>query len=180
MNCPNCNIEMNKGICLKCGYMENGNYIERFKKDDRNTDIRIYNEDYDEMNMNSKKIINLILGPLYFSYRNHLITGIIVSGLSLAILYFEILLTQSLLSLGNIFTLIAFFNTTFYILINRILYMGFSNSICLKLDRNRINKLKGKPNYMDLLVNHKNKSIAKIIINILIYIVIISIILFLK
>ena len=31
MICPKCNIELEKGICLKCGYMENGEQIEQIK-----------------------------------------------------------------------------------------------------------------------------------------------------
>ena len=52
MKCPNCNIELEKGICLKCGYMENGNTIEQFKDTNQHTNVRLYNEDYDEMNTN--------------------------------------------------------------------------------------------------------------------------------
>ena len=121
MKCPKCNVEMDKGICIKCGYMENGNYIEQFKKDDRNTNIRIYNEDFDEMNTNQKKYLNFLLGPFYFSYRNHLITGFIIGIIAYMIYSFEVKLTNALTSIGSIYTLIAFINVILYILINRIL-----------------------------------------------------------
>lgn len=176
MKCPNCNIEMDKGICLKCGYMENGNYIEQFKKEDKNTEIRIYNEDYDEMNTNQKKYLNFLLGPFYFSYRNHLITGFLTGIIAFLILYFEIILTQALTTIGSIFTLVAFLNITIYVIINRIFYMGFSNVICLAIDKHKIKKIKKKENYMDILVNHKSRSIAKIIIQVLLYIMLITII----
>lgn len=177
MICPNCDIEMNKGICLKCGYMENGNYIEQYKKEDRNTDIRIYNEDFDEMNTNQKKYLNFLLGPFYFSYRNHTITGFIIGIIAFIILYFEITLTNALTGIGSIFNLIAFFNITFYIIINRVLYMGFSNVICLTVDKYKIKKIKRKNNnYIDKLVKHKSRSLTQVIIHILLYIILISII----
>lgn len=168
MKCPNCNIELDKGICLKCGYMENGNKIERLKKSDKYTDIKIYNEDFDKMNSNQTKFLNFIMGPFYFSYRNHLIIGLLITILSLTILAFEIRLTESLQTIGSVFTLVSFFNTIFYITTNRVLYMAFSNVICIKLDNIKIEKLKQENNYMDKIVNHKNKNILYLILNIII------------
>ena len=94
MICPRCNIELDKGICLKCGYMDNGEQIEQFKKESKYDNIRIYNEEFDEMNTNQKRYLNLILGPLYFSYRNHLLIGTIISIISLFILKLELKLTN--------------------------------------------------------------------------------------
>ena len=168
MKCPNCNIDLEKGICIKCGYMDNGNKIERFKKTEKYTDIRIYNEEFDKMNLNQTKFSNFIMGPFYFSYRNHLIVGIIITILSLAVLAFEIRLTDSFLAIGSVFTLLSFFNTIGYITINRVLYMAFSNVICIKLDNMKIEKLKQEQNYMDKLTNHKSKNLLSLIINIII------------
>ncbi len=171
--CPRCNIELNKGICLKCGYMENGEQIGRFKKDDKYTNIRIYNDDFEQMNRNQKKFINLLLGPLYFSFRNHLIIGTIISIISFIILYFEIKITNYLLSIGTLCTLLAFFNTTFYILINRLLYMTFSNPICIKLDNIKIKRIiKKNKDYIPKLISHNAKSILTLLIQITIYIII--------
>ena len=173
MICPKCNVELEKGICLKCGYMENGEQIERFKKEDKYTDIRIYNEDFEIMNQNQKKYLNLLLGPIYFSYRNHLITGTIISIISFIILYFEMQLTNYLLSIGTLCTLLAFFNITFYVLINRILYMTFSNAICLKLDQIKIKGIKSKnKDYIPKLVIHHAKSILTLLLQIIICIII--------
>ena len=172
MKCPRCNLELEKGICLKCGYMGNGEQIERFKKEDKYTDIRIYNDDFETMNQNQQKYLNLLLGPLYFSYRNHLIIGTIISIVFFIILYFEMKLTNYLLSIGTLCTLLAFFNITFYILINRVLYMTFSNPICIKLDNIKIKKIKKKKNYIDKLVRHKSKSIISLILQLVIYIII--------
>ena len=67
--------------------------------------------------------------------------------------------------------LVAFFLTVFYPIVNRVLYMGFSNPICIKLDGIGIKKLEKHDNYMDLLVNHKCRSFGKLVIHILLYVV---------
>ena len=172
MLCPRCNIELENGICLKCGFAESGENIERFKKNDKYTDIRLYNDDFEEMNTNQYKIINFFMGPLYFSFRNHLIVGTIISLLAFLVLKFEIALTNYFLSIGTLCTLLAFFNVTFYAVINRALYMAFSNSICIALDKIKIKRIKSK--YEDpipVLVNHNSKSILTLLIQILIYII---------
>ena len=175
MICPRCNIELDKGICLKCGYMDNGEQIEQFKKESKYDNIRIYNEEFDEMNTNQKRYLNLILGPLYFSYRNHLLIGTIISIISLVILKLELKLTNYLLNIGSLCTLLAFFNATFYIFINRVLYMSFSNVICIKLDNIKIKIKKLNKNYIEKLVRHKSKSILSLILQIIIIIEIIMI-----
>lgn len=167
---------MKDKFCIKCGYMENGNYIEQFKKEEKYTDIRIYNENFDEMNTNQKRYLNFLLGPFYFSYRNHIITGFIIGIIEFLIYIFEMILTSALTSIGNIFTLIAFFNIIFYIVINRILYMGFSNAICLFIDKHKIMKIKRKNNnYIDKLIKHKSTSIIFILMHILLYAILIGI-----
>ena len=173
MKCPKCNVKLEKGICLKCGYMENGEQIERFKKKDKYTDIRIYNDEFETMNHNENKIINLLLGPLYFSYRNHLITGTIISILSYIIFTFEMKLTESFLEIGTLCTLLAVINITIYIVINRVLYMTFSNAICIELDKIKIKMIKKhNKNYINKLVEHKSKTLLTLLIQILFYIII--------
>ena len=173
MKCPKCQIELEKGICLKCGYMENGNQIEQFKKHEKYTDIRLYNEDFETMNHNEKTYINLLMGPLYFSYRNHLIAGTIISIIAFIILYLEIKLTDLILETGIFSTLLYFLNTIFYITINRVLYMSFSNIICIKLDNIKINRIKKKnKDYTKMLIKHNTKSIISLLIQILFYIII--------
>lgn len=173
MECPRCNIELENGICLKCGFVEDGQQIEQFKKNDKYTDIRIYNLDFEEMNTNQNKFVNFLMGPLYFSFRNHLIVGTIISILAYLVLMFEIRLTNYFLTIGTLCTLLAFFNITFYIVINRVLYMAFSNPICIVLDKIKIKRIKKhNKNYIDKFVNHNAKSILTLLIQILIYIII--------
>ena len=175
MKCPNCNIEMNNGICLKCGYMSNGNYIEQYKKTDKYTAIRMYNEDYDIMNYNSSKLLTFFLGPFYFSYRNHLLIGFLISIIDLLMFLLYININDSLNYLGSIFSVFAYFNTVFYPIINRAFYIGFSNTICIFIDKCMVKKLMLKSNYIDKLIKHKSKSFLKLFIHILLFIVVIII-----
>lgn len=173
MKCPKCKIELNKGICLKCGYMENGNQIDQFKENKKIEELRLYNEDFDKMNQNQKKYMNLIMGPLYFSYRNHLIVGTIISIIAFIILYLEIKLTELIQETGLLSTLLFFLNTIFYITINRVLYMAFSNIICIKLDKIKINRIKKKNvNCKEQLTKHKSRSIIMLLIQTIIYAII--------
>lgn len=167
MKCPNCNIELEKGICLKCGYMENGNTIEQFKDTNQHTNIRLYNEDYDEMNTNQNKCLNLIMGSYYFSYRGHLITGLISTIIASLILFLELKITNALEQLGSEIMLVIFLNATFYIIINRIIYMSFSNSICIGLDKCKSKKIKDT----NKLVNHKCRNLLYLIIHILLSVI---------
>lgn len=167
MKCPNCNIELEKGICLKCGYMENGNKIEQFKDTNQHTEVRLYNEDFDQMNTNQNKCLNLIMGSYYFSYRGHLITGLISTIIASLILLFEIKLTNAILALGNISLLMNFLNLTLYITINRIIYMSFSNPICIEIDKCKSKKIKDT----NKLVNHKCRNILYLIIHILLSVI---------
>lgn len=167
MKCPNCNVELEKGICLKCGYMENGNKIERFKDSNQHTEIRLYNEDFDEMNTNQNKFLNFIMGSYYFSYRGHLITGLISTIIATLVFLFEIKLTNALEILGSGAVLGIFLNTTFYVIINRVIYMSFSNPICIAIDKCKSKKIKNK----DKLIKHKCRNYMYLIIHILISII---------
>lgn len=167
MKCPNCNIELEKGICLKCGYMENGNTIEQFKDSDQHTNVRLYNEDYDEMNTNQNKCLNLIMGSYYFSYRGHLITGLISTIIASLILFLELKITNALGQLGSEIMLVIFINATFYIIINRIIYMSFSDPICIEIDKCKSKKIKDT----NKLVNHKCRNLLYLIIHILLSII---------
>ena len=167
MVCPKCNIELEKGLCIKCGYMENGNTIEQFKDTDQHTEVRLYNEDFDQMNTNQNKLLNLLMGSYYFSYRGHLLIGFISTIIASLILLFEIKLTNAFISLGSISILLIFLNTTLYITINRILYMSFSNPICIEIDKCKSKKIKDT----NKLVNHKCKNLLYLTIHILLSII---------
>ena len=111
------------------------------------------------------------MGSYYFSYRGHLITGIISSIIALLIFLFEIKLTNALKSLGSGTTIIIFLNTLFYIIINRVIYMSFTNPICIQIDKCKSKKIKDK----EKLIKHKCKNYLYLLIHILISIIIVLI-----
>ena len=105
--------------------------------------------------------------------RNHLLIGTIISILSYIIFMFEMKITDAFLSIGTLCTLLAVINITFYIVINRVLYMTFSNAICIELDKIKIKAIKKhNEKYIDKLVTHKSKSIISLLVQILIYILV--------
>lgn len=147
--------------------MENGNTIEQFKDSDQHTNVRLYNEDYDEMNTNQNKCLNLIMGSYYFSYRGHLITGLISTIIASLILFLELKITNALGQLGSEIMLVIFLNATFYIIINRIIYMSFSDPICIEIDKCKSKKIKDT----NKLVNHKCRNLLYLIIHILLSVI---------
>lgn len=163
MICPKCNVKMEKGICIRCGYMENGNVIEQFKDSNQHTEVRLYNEDYDQMNTNETKCLNFIMGSYYFSYRGHFIMGLISTIIAFTVLFFELKLTNALQQFGSATLILIFLNTTLYILINRIIYMSFSNLICIELDKCKAKKIKDT----EKLINHKCRNMIYLLIHIL-------------
>lgn len=147
--------------------MENGNTIEQFKDSDQHTNVRLYNEDYDEMNTNQNKCLNLIIGSYYFSYRGHLITGLISTIIASLILFLELKITNALGQLGSEIMLVIFLNATFYIIVNRIIYMSFSDPICIEIDKCKSKKIKDT----NKLVNHKCRNLLYLIIHILLSVI---------
>lgn len=147
--------------------MENGNTIEQFKDSDQHTNVRLYNEDYDEMNTNQNKCLNLIMGSYYFSYRGHLITGLISTIIASLILFLELKITNALGQLGSEIMLVIFLNATFYIIVNRIIYMSFSDPICIEIDKCKSKKIKDT----NKLVNHKCRNLLYLIIHILLSVI---------
>ena len=55
MNCPKCNSKMIDGVCIKCGYMENGLNI-KVNYDEKKSDLELFEKDYDNM-MHNKGLI---------------------------------------------------------------------------------------------------------------------------
>lgn len=179
MLCPNCKSEMKEDFCIKCGYMNNGNFINQHESQDKYQDIKIYNKQFETMNRNQKKWLNLILGPFYFSYRSHILVGTIIGIIDFLIFILTASIISALISIGNIYCLFAYFIIVFYVLTNRIMYMTFSNYLCIKIDDIKIKKIKKHhQNYTKKLQKHKSSSIIYILINILIYIIPIVIILY--
>lgn len=164
MICPKCKIEMKNGFCLRCGYMESGNIIQtQSKYDKRLEDIKLLNEDFDTMNRNENSFIAMILGNFYLCYHGHFFIGTLWGFLDLLLFYLIINFVSSF-----------YFIIAFYLLLTRILYGIFLNTICIKLDELKLKLIKKfyKDNYKEKLIKC-NKSIIYIFLTILIYIIII-------
>lgn len=139
MICPNCKVKMFNGCCLKCGLMENGNYIKHEKMDSKYDKVRNYNEDFDIMHRNENWYVPFTIGSLYFSYRNHLIIGLI----SMVIELIFIISPLYILSYTIFQDIISFFMVlTLSFVFERTLLSMLANPICIKLDQRKNNSKK--------------------------------------
>lgn len=165
MKCPKCNFSMVNGCCLKCGYMLNGNYVNKNEIKRELTDIELFDSDYDKMNRNSNWYLPFILGPFYFSYKGFFLLG-----------FFGVLFDYGVRVLATL-TPIPNPIIFMYFIINRFIYLIFANPFCLYMERKRINKIKANSinSYKDILKKNHNK-ISYILISIGIYTLIISLI----
>lgn len=165
MKCPKCEIELINGCCLRCGYLPNGNQIKyNYETIDKFKEQKLFNKNFDTMYRNEKLYINFILGPLYFSYRGHFILGTISVFIDFLLFWL----------VGNIAAMFSFFPIIMcvYMAINRIIYSGFSNVICLLIDNIRIKSIKKrcKDNYLEKLKDYKHKKIY-LLLTILFYLI---------
>ena len=169
MKCPNCNKEMKNNYCMVCGYMQNGNFVGECINE-KNNDIKIYQKNFDIMNQNENKILTMLMGPIYMSYKGYLVLGVILSILDIFFMY----LTIYIFSLIPFTISLSFLGFILYLLISRIIFMSFFNSLCLYIDNIKIKRIvkKYKNSYKNKLYKHNNKIIF-MILNILIYIIVI-------
>lgn len=168
MECKKCGGKIVNNVCIKCGYFINGEQIEE-KNIDKFKELKLFNEDFYIINNNKKQYIPFLIGPIYISYRGHILTGTILGILDCLLFY--------LIVINNVFML--FSNTILIyiaILINRIFWASFSNSICLILDKIKIKQIKSKykDNYIYKLKTYKHHKIYALI-TLLIYVMLIVI-----
>jgi len=170
MICPKCNGKIVDGCCTKCGYLENGNRIEN-NNIDKNEDLKLFNKDFEIINENRNLLWVFILGPLYFSYRGYFFLGTILGLIDYFIFYYFINTSIMVLVFG--ITMIG----PIYILINRLIYIIFSNYICLLIDKIKIKRIKKKykESYKDKLKEYKHNKYY-LIFSIIIYLALIFII----
>lgn len=170
MKCPKCNSNMMNGCCLKCGYMSNGNYVNKEEIKRNISDIELFDKDYDKMNRNSNSYLPFMLGPFYLSYK-----GNFWLGFFLGIFDYLIRILSSLTTIPLVCMII-------YFIISRLSYLIFANQLCIFLDKKKISKIKSKygDNYKEILNKHHNK-ISYIFLTIILYIFIVWLIfLFIK
>lgn len=153
MRCKKCDGKIIGGCCTKCGLLQNGNKINEAEID-KNEDLKLFNEDFDVINQNKNLFLIFIFGPLYFSYRGFFLLGTVLGIVDYLLLYY---LMNNVLNIvififgpGLVFIL--------YILINRLLYVIFSNYVCLLIDKYKVKKIKEKnqKNYKKILKKYKH------------------------
>lgn len=134
MRCLRCNSELYKGTCIRCGYMENGNTINISENEEEKFyDQKLFNEKFDKLYRNENTLLPFILGPLYFSFRGHLLFGTLLGILDFLFLS----------CLFNIFLpLVPIINNTItyflLIILNRTIYATLSNCFCIVIDKLKI------------------------------------------
>ena len=150
MKCPNCEIDLVNGCCLRCGYLPNGNQIKyNYETHDKFKEQKLFNKHFDIMYRNEKLYINFLLGPLYFSYRGHFILGTVFVFIDFLIFCLNLYLISRFIFNPLVLSMLK----CIYIFINRLFYCTFANSICLLIDNIRIKNIKNryKENYLEKL-----------------------------
>ena len=168
MKCEKCGGKIVNGCCINCGYMINGNY-SKMEDTDNFIDIKNYNSSFDEMYRNEKIYLPIILGPLYFSYRNHVLLGILFSTIDLIVSMFVISTLSGVFS----FNILGFYmSAIIYIVVRGLFYAVIANPICIRLELFEVKWLKLRNKFEKVIIKRKSKSIMKIIINLLVLVLI--------
>lgn len=163
MKCVRCGKNMRYHFCLHCGYMLNGNVIDTKKKIEASNIEKYLGDDYNDVLYNENIKTIFYLGPLYFSYHNHLFLGTILLILDSLFIITSRIITQMFFN----FCIQDFcFNFDLVILIiafsiSRLFYMMFANNIYLRLTKRKIRSLK------KTVLKINDRSIMKIIISVL-------------
>lgn len=173
MKCPNCGKEMKYNFCIFCGYMTNGNFIEKEKKEEKVSDLELaLKEEYHKIMRNDTHILTFLLGPLYLCYRNYYFIGLLLEILNLLLFflfaYLEPIIEVILFPFFRLPWIISFLILILYILIERLLWMNFDNSIYLSLLKKKIKRIEiKKTEKKDIsLFEIKTKNIWKVIFSI--------------
>ena len=171
MKCPKCNGTIVDSCCVNCGYLLNGNQIKN-KEIDKNEDLKLFNKDFDTINRNKNLLLIFILGPLYFSYRGYFFIGTMMGLIDYLLFYYF---------MNNLFTIIilifgGFWVAMIYLFLNRLIYIIFSNHICILIDKIKIKiiKKKHKENYKVKLKQYKHNKYY-LLITLIVYLILISI-----
>ena len=168
MKCDKCGGQIIDGCCIKCGYLENGNKIE-IKESCKNEDLKLFNKDFSIISENKNLLLVFILGPLYFSYRGYFFIATILGILDYLLFYY------SMNSIPYIILLISnSFIGVLYFFINRLIYIIFSNYICILIDKLKIKRIKKKykENYKQKLKEYKHNKYY-LLITFVIYLILI-------
>ena len=170
MNCSKCNGKIVDGCCIKCGHLDNGNNIQK-KEVDKNEDLKLFNKDFDIIAQNKNLLLIFMLGPLYFSYRGYFIIGTILGIIDYLMLYYIMNLSEILIIIFGSFQILML-----YLSINRLIYIIFSNYLCIIIDKIKIKRIKKKYNkkYKEKLKSYKHNKYY-LLLTLLVYLIIVGI-----
>lgn len=167
VRCPKCGFYLVDGnYCVKCGYQRSITIYDTKKYDENVSDLELYFKDSYLSILhggNNKKIF--VLGPLYLSYRNYLLLGLIFGVIEF--------FTSFYLAKLFLFMNIALYVFVFNVLIWRFIYMWFFDIVVLYIGKYRIQRLKKYNNYKEILVNNKPNTIWKALVCLILWGVII-------
>lgn len=168
MVCKNCGQKMNRDFCIFCGYMKNGSFIQKERKEICNL-LEIYLErDYHKVIRNETYFTTFLLGPLYLCYRKFFLTGFLLEILNV-IIYIIVSYIASYLGPFSLLTMITYF------FFEKFTWMTIDNMIYLYLLEKKLKKLKEKykENYKEKIYKMEKKSILSFLIAILLYLLMI-------
>lgn len=178
--CPKCNSNMMGDCCVKCGYMSNGNVSGGFTLPDKYEDLKLYNKNFEKMNMNQNKFFVFLLESSYIAFNKHFIAAILIGLIDTiltcgVIVLLDFIFIEVLAKLNNWMSVVFIFMVIMHFFIKKIIYSMFANTICLKLDQRKINKIKkSDDNYKVVFRNNKYYSflslLAHFIINTAVFI----------
>lgn len=140
MKCPKCHNEMKDNCCMRCGYMNNGNYVTCIDKEPKNKDMYIYNKNFEAMYRNENVIIPMIFGGLYLAYVGHIISGILLIIIDFFLWYFTNLFLSCIPIIGQLYIP----NQIIYIVVTRMIFGAIINPYALWLDRRKVDRIKKK------------------------------------
>ena len=169
MNCSKCGGKIIDGCCISCGQLLNGNVVDSKKNtEDKFYLEKLFNDDFDDIYRNVKLLLIFILGPLYFSYRGYLVIGILVTFFNIIISLFNIYIISIFIKNPMLLIILVIF----YLMVNRLIYCTFDNSIYILIDKNKIKRIKRKykENYIEKITNYKHRKIH-LLLTILFYLI---------
>lgn len=154
MICPKCNMKMEKGICIRCGYMSNGNTVN-IKKDIIISDLEKYlGNDYQKIYYNENSLLSFFLGPLYFFYLKYPLVAVILMLLDI-ISIFTVGYIVAFIPILGAFSMLSMFIT---FIINRLIFSAINNMLYLFLISHKIRRIKKHNNLETYIINHNIKA----------------------
>ncbi len=140
MNCPNCNSELFKGNCIKCGYFDKKHQLDKTVSPTILSDLQKYlKNDYQTVVANLNNKTTFLLGFLYLAYRGY---PFIASLLFTVDFYFIVSRTKNLIII---------------FILDRFIQAWILNYIYLYLVKRKIRKYKTKANGEELIAGAETR-----------------------